>query len=94
MIDSGDEVIIGVNKYTLAEQESCEVRSIDNRSVREAQIASINQVKATRDAAKVKAALEAITNAAQTGTGKHVFDMSSQQAFRKSFGVVRHCFQS
>lgn len=69
MIDSGDEVIIGVNKYTLKDPETCEVRSIDNKSVREAQIASIHKVKATRDNEKVKQALEDITNAARTGTG-------------------------
>eukprot|EP01127_Copromyxa_protea_P000398 TRINITY_DN10328_c0_g1_i1.p1 TRINITY_DN10328_c0_g1~~TRINITY_DN10328_c0_g1_i1.p1 ORF type:complete len:747 (+),score=227.25 TRINITY_DN10328_c0_g1_i1:290-2242(+) len=69
MIDSGDEVIIGVNKYTLAEAESCEVRSIDNKQVREAQIESINKVKATRDAQKVQEILAELASAAKSGEG-------------------------
>ena len=49
-IDSGSEVIVGVNKYRLETQEhNFEVRKIDNSSVRESQINRIKQVKATRN---------------------------------------------
>jgi len=68
-IDSGTEVIIGVNKYTLKEADKVDVLAIDNASVRAAQIASIKKVKATRDSAKVKEILDSITEAARTDSG-------------------------
>eukprot|EP01126_Amoeba_proteus_P024764 TRINITY_DN2486_c0_g1_i19.p1 TRINITY_DN2486_c0_g1~~TRINITY_DN2486_c0_g1_i19.p1 ORF type:complete len:591 (-),score=127.86 TRINITY_DN2486_c0_g1_i19:110-1882(-) len=68
-IDSGDEVIIGVNKFVLKETETVDVRVIDNASVRQAQINSINQVKATRDPVQVQKALDDLTYAARTETG-------------------------
>lgn len=52
-IDSGDEVIVGVNKFTLTNPESVEVRMINNTEVLKAQIQSINEVKRTRDQRQV-----------------------------------------
>lgn len=68
-IDSGGEVIVGVNKYKLAHEDPIEVRQIDNSLVREKQVARINQIKAKRDSAAVQAALTALTQAAKTGEG-------------------------
>ena len=68
-IDSVQETIVGVNKYRLKTEESIDVLSIDNSAVREKQIARINKVRAERDDAKAKAALEAVSNAASTGEG-------------------------
>jgi methylmalonyl-CoA mutase len=68
-IDSGRDVIVGVNKYQLAREEHLEIRNIDNVMVREQQITRLQQIKATRDAAKVQAALEALVTAARDGTG-------------------------
>jgi methylmalonyl-CoA mutase len=68
-IDSGRDVIVGVNKYKLAEQDAMEIREVDNVMVREQQIARLGKIKASRDAAKVQAALEAMTTAAHDGTG-------------------------
>ncbi|MGH7288136.1 MAG: methylmalonyl-CoA mutase, partial [Myxococcota bacterium] len=56
-VDSGEDVIVGVNKYRLAEETPLEVRDIDNRAVREAQIARLSQIRSTRDAAAVAKAL-------------------------------------
>ena len=42
MIDRGDEVIVGVNKYRLDEEDPIDIRDIDNVAVREAQIARLN----------------------------------------------------
>jgi methylmalonyl-CoA mutase len=68
-IDSGKDVIVGVNKYRPAADEPVEVREIDNSAVREAQIARLTQVRARRDAAAVRRALEALTECARSGQG-------------------------
>ncbi|WP_298236294.1 methylmalonyl-CoA mutase [uncultured Azohydromonas sp.] len=68
-IDSGKDVIVGVNKYKLAKEDPVEILEVDNVKVREAQIARLQQIKATRDGQKVQAALEALTAAAREGNG-------------------------
>ena len=64
-VDRGEEVIVGVNKFRLTQEDPIEVRDIDNDAVREAQIARLKAVKAKRDAAACKAALEALTEGAK-----------------------------
>jgi len=68
-IDSGKDVIVGVNKYKLAKEDSIDILDIDNNKVRDSQIARLKEVKAKRDAAKVQVALDALTNAAETNSG-------------------------
>ena len=66
-IDTGQEVIVGVNKYLAPEgEEPLEVLQIDNDAVRESQVARLKQVRAGRDTAAVQAALTALTQAART----------------------------
>lgn len=64
-IDSGDEVIVGVNKYKLAKEEPIDILDIDNTAVRESQISRLNHVRSTRDEALCRTALEALTSAAK-----------------------------
>lgn len=68
-IDSGQEVIVGVNRYEVAEESTLAIREVDNRAVRENQVRRIEAMKAGRDGQKVKEALTAITEAARTGNG-------------------------
>ncbi|MBG6081184.1 methylmalonyl-CoA mutase [Rubrivivax gelatinosus] len=68
-IDSGQDVIVGVNKYRNSKQDKVEILEVDNVKVRDAQIARLAQVRAARDGAKVQAALEALTAAAHSGEG-------------------------
>ncbi|MDR1064684.1 MAG: methylmalonyl-CoA mutase [Azoarcus sp.] len=68
-IDSGKDVIVGVNKYRLAKEDPVEILEIDNHAVREAQVARLAQIRATRDAAAVDAALAALTRCAEGGEG-------------------------
>jgi len=63
-VDRGEDVIVGVNKYRLANEDLLETLEVDNTKVREAQIARINKVKAERDEAKCQAALESLRAAA------------------------------
>jgi len=68
-IDSGKDVIVGVNKYQLAEHDEIDILEVDNLKVRDGQIARLQTIKATRDAARVRSALQALTAAAQSGQG-------------------------
>ncbi|MES2970379.1 MAG: methylmalonyl-CoA mutase [Pseudomonadota bacterium] len=56
-IDRGEEVIVGVNKYRLTQEDPIDFRAIDNAQVRDAQIARLNQIRAVRDEAACQAAL-------------------------------------
>jgi len=68
-IDSGKDVIVGVNKYKLAKEDPVEILEVDNVKVRESQIARLNSIKGQRDNAAVQAALAALTAAAESGDG-------------------------
>ena len=67
MIDRGEEVIVGVNKYRLAKEDPIDILDIDNVKVREAQIARLGTMRATRDEAKCQAALAELTRRAKEG---------------------------
>ncbi len=68
-IDSGRETIVGVNKYQVEDAAHIDVLVVDNAAVREKQLARLKSVKDNRDGRAVDAALEALTNCAQTGEG-------------------------
>lgn len=68
-IDQGLDVIVGVNKYKLAKEETVEILEIDNNKVKNAQIDRLNQIKKSRDNTKVEKALTALTNYATSGEG-------------------------
>ena len=76
-IDSGRDVIVGVNKYKLKTEDAIEARDIDNVAVREGQITRLKTIKQNRDLALVAAALSAITSTANDGTG-NLLDLSIQ----------------
>ena len=63
-IDSGQEVIVGVNKFRVPEEEELHTLEVDNRAVREQQLAHLKSLKAKRDGAAVQQALESIRSAA------------------------------
>jgi len=61
-IDSGQDIIVGVNKYRLnAADQGVEVRVIDNSAVRQQQIARLNAVRGSRDSKKARTALETLS---------------------------------
>ena len=68
-IDSGEQTIVGVNKYRLDKEDPIDILEIDNTAVREAQIARLKELRANRNQAEVEAALDAITRCAETGEG-------------------------
>jgi methylmalonyl-CoA mutase len=68
-IDSGKDVIVGVNKYRLAKEAPMDTLEVDNTAVRDSQIKRLNELKANRNNEEVQKALKAITIACETGKG-------------------------
>ena len=68
-IDSGKDIIVGVNKFKISEATILEVRDVDNQAVRTSQIKRLNKIKAKRDNNLVNLILEKITKSAETGEG-------------------------
>ncbi|MBB5221731.1 methylmalonyl-CoA mutase [Amaricoccus macauensis] len=66
-VDRGEEVIVGVNKYRLAEQEPIDILDVDNVKVRDSQIARLERIRATRDADACAAALAEVERVAREG---------------------------
>ncbi|WP_066812495.1 methylmalonyl-CoA mutase [Sphingomonas asaccharolytica] len=64
-VDRGEDVIVGVNKYRLAEEDDLDILDVDNHAVRDAQIARIKRSKAGRDEAACRAALDALREGAK-----------------------------
>jgi methylmalonyl-CoA mutase len=78
-IDSGQDVIVGVNQYQLAEEDPLHILEVDNEAVRKSQIERLNQLKADRDDQKVQSSLADITEAAKFGTG-NLLDLAVKAA--------------
>lgn len=76
-IDSGKDVIVGVNKYRLAKEDPIEILDIDNHAVRENQVSRLKALRAARDAGAVQAALDALARCAETREG-NLLDLSIQ----------------
>ncbi|MBP7082004.1 MAG: methylmalonyl-CoA mutase, partial [Rhodocyclaceae bacterium] len=74
-IDSGKDVIVGVNKYRLKEEAPIDTLDVDNHAVRDGQIARLKTLRAKRDDAAVMAALNELNLAAKNGTG-NLLDLS------------------
>ena len=84
-IDSGKDVIVGVNKYKLKKEDPIEILDVDNMKVRAGQIERLTKIKATRDSAAVQAALDALTQAAHDNTG-NLLDLAIKAARVRATG--------
>ncbi len=68
-IDSGQDIIVGVNKYRLEQEDPLQILDVDNQKVRLSQIERLNKIKSGRNSEKVTAALKKLTECARTGEG-------------------------
>ena len=68
-IDRGEDVIVGVNKFQIDEQDEEDILEIDNDQVRDAQLARLADIRAKRDETQVEACLAALSSAAESGSG-------------------------
>ena len=82
-IDSGKEIIVGVNKYRPEREEAIATLEVDNTAVREAQIRRLAAVRAARDEAACQQALAALTRCAETGEG-NLLELSVEAARRRA----------
>jgi len=68
-IDSGEDIIVGINKYKLDKEQAIDILEVDNAAVREAQIEKIRKLRTVRNNDKVRENLTQLTECAETGKG-------------------------
>jgi len=87
-IDSGSQVIVGVNQYRLEKEDPIDILEVDNTAVRIQQIERLKELRANRYEAAVQAALAAITECAKTGNG-NLLELAVEAArVRASLGEI------
>ena len=87
-IDSGAQTIVGVNKYRLDHEDPIDILEVDNTAVRKQQIERLQALRANRNEADVKKALEAITECVKTGKG-NLLELAVEAArVRASLGEI------
>ncbi|PJZ70653.1 methylmalonyl-CoA mutase [Leptospira perolatii] len=92
-IDSGKDVIVGVNRYRPAKENPLDILDIDNTAVREAQIRKLKEMKKNRDSAAVEASLNAITKCAEGGPG-NLLDLAVDAARKRaSLGEISYAME-
>ncbi|XP_062518247.1 methylmalonyl-CoA mutase, mitochondrial-like [Corticium candelabrum] len=92
-IDSGQEIIVGVNKYRPDHEETVDVLTIDNSAVRAEQIAKLNDLKQSRDETKTTSCLNAITECARSGNG-NLLELSVQASLaRCTVGEISYAME-
>ncbi len=82
-IDSGKDIIVGVNKYRLEKEDPIDILEVDNTAVREAQLKRLAVLKANRNSAEVQQALDALTKAVETGSG-NLLELSVDAAAKRA----------
>lgn len=93
-IDAGRDVIVGVNKYQTDEKADLEILEVDNTAVREEQVARITEVKRTRDADRVKRALERLTEIAASEKGNLLEAAIDAARARATLGEISGAMES
>jgi methylmalonyl-CoA mutase len=92
-VDSGEDVIVGVNKYRLAEEDPIEIRDIDNTAVRESQCRRLDDIRASRDQSAVDAALAHITELAESGEGNMLEAAVAAARVRATVGEITEAME-
>ncbi|PKL33795.1 MAG: methylmalonyl-CoA mutase [Spirochaetae bacterium HGW-Spirochaetae-10] len=82
-IDSGRDVIVGVNRFKADREKPVDILAVDNTAVRGAQIRRLEKIRAERNSTDVEAALQAITKCAETGQG-NLLDLAVQAARKRA----------
>jgi methylmalonyl-CoA mutase len=92
-IDSGQETIVGLNKYRPEQEEPMDLLEVDNTAVRSAQIKKLQEIKANRDEKKVHSTLEALSRCAAAGAG-NLLELSIRAAqVRATLGEISHALE-
>ena len=94
MIDRGENVIVGVNKYQTEEQGDVDIMEIDNPAVRKSQLARLAKIRKERDSGAVEAALNALSEAAASGDGNLLTLSIEAVRARATVGEVSSALES
>jgi methylmalonyl-CoA mutase len=94
MIDRGENVIVGVNKYQTEEQGDVDIMEIDNPAVRKSQLARLAKIRKERDSGAVEAALNALSEAAASGDGNLLSLSIEAVRARATVGEVSSALES
>jgi methylmalonyl-CoA mutase len=93
-IDSGQQVIVGVNKYKLAQEAPLTVLKVDNKAVRESQIRRLNELRKNRNEADTQAALEALTKLASGEIQGNLLELAVDAARKRaSVGEISYALE-
>jgi methylmalonyl-CoA mutase len=93
-IDSGQQYLIGINKYKLAEERDLDVLKVDNNAVRQSQIARLQELRRTRNEADTQAALDALTRAAGGELDANVLELALDAARKRaSVGEISYALE-
>ncbi|MCF6140420.1 methylmalonyl-CoA mutase [Flavobacterium sp. K77] len=93
-IDSGQDIIVGVNQYRLEKEDPLQILDVDNQMVRKQQLEQLDRIKATRDSEKVKQSLEKLTNCAKTGEGNLLEIAVEAARNRTTLGEISDALES
>ncbi len=93
-IDSGQDIIVGVNQYRLEKEDPLQILDVDNQMVRKQQLEQLERIKATRDSEKVKQSLEKLTHCAKTGEGNLLEIAVEAARNRTTLGEISDALES
>lgn len=93
-IDSGKEIIVGVNEYQVEEEQQIEILEVDNTKVRESQIARLNEIKATRNTKDVTSSLNKLTEIAKSGEGNLLAAAVNAARNRATLGEISDAMET
>ena len=93
-IDSRKDVIVGVNKYRLEKEDPIDILEVDNTVVRKAQIERLNRIKKERDDAQVSKCLNALTEAAKSGSGNLLELAVNAARYRATLGEISDALEA
>ncbi|MEM9228930.1 MAG: methylmalonyl-CoA mutase [Pseudomonadota bacterium] len=93
-VDRGEEIIVGVNKFKLAEEAAIDVLDIDNDAVRDAQVRRLTAIRSSRDQAACDAALAALEDGARSGTGNLLGLAVEAARARASVGEISQAMEN
>ena len=78
-IDSGEDIIVGVNKYRLKKEDDIDILEVDNEAVRDSQIKKLDKLKSVRNNELVNRSLDELISSAKTGKG-NLLDLTVEAA--------------
>ena len=93
-IDSGQDIIVGINKYRLEKEDPLHILDVDNEMVRKQQVELLQQIKVTRDIYKVKETLEKLIATAKTGEGNLLEIAVEAARYRATLGEISDALET